>query len=173
MVRSCLLALAGLLCAALLGPPAAASAQGSANVSGIVLVRGGTAPPANAVVTIQLAEVVAGGAAGRVVAEQAFSTNGAQPPFAFTLRYNPALIDATKRYSLQGNIRWGGQVRYSTSVAYPVITFNNASGNIQVQMNSVGAPSLPTTGGSGQPLLLAVALLLAGLAAGAARRRLA
>ncbi|MEO7908118.1 MAG: YbaY family lipoprotein, partial [Roseiflexaceae bacterium] len=93
-----------------------------------------------------------------VIAEQSFSANGAQAPFPFTLQYDKARITTTGVYIVQGNIKVNGQLRYTTSVAYRVITQGSPT-NVAVTMDATG--TLPNTAG-GTALLLA-ALLLAAL----------
>jgi putative lipoprotein len=83
----------------LLALPAVASAQAAA-VSGTLSYRDRTALPANAVVTVQIARVTASGAP-EVIAEQRFTTNGAQPPFRYSIAYDASRIDANSTYTVQ------------------------------------------------------------------------
>lgn len=152
--------LALVLAALLLAQPGAAQAQGN-SVSGTITYNVRSALPANAVVTMQIAQVGASGAP-QLVAEQRFSTNGAQVPFRFTVPYDPARIDANATYTLQGNISVNGQIRFTTSQLYPVITRGNPSTNLSIVMVPVG--NLPNTS-SGEGLLALAALLVAGFVA--------
>ena len=133
-----------------------------AAVSGTLTYRDRMALPANAVVTVQIAEVPTAGRSGLVIAEQRFTTNGAQPPFRYNIPYDSARIDAAKQYTVQANIKLDGQVRYATNNVYRVIS----QGAGVVDINLVLAPSpnrLPNTNGSALPLVVAgVALLVAG-----------
>ena len=143
------------IAAVLLVLPAAAQAQNTYNVPGTANIRQRIALPNNAVVTMQLADVSRAGAPGQVIAEQSFSANGAQAPFPFTLQYDKARITTTGVYIVQGNIKINGQVRYSTTTAYRVITQGNPTA-VAVTMDAVG--TLPNTAG-GTNLLLGALLL--------------
>ena len=147
-------ALIVLVAAVLLALPAAALAQNTSTVTGTANILPRVALPNNAVVTVQLAELRAG-APALVIAEQTFTTNGAQAPFPFTLQYDKGRINTNSSYIVQGNIKVSGQMRYSTSTPYRVITQGNPT-NVAITMNAVG--TLPNT--SGRTGLLLGALLL-------------
>ncbi|NTV64862.1 MAG: hypothetical protein HGA65_15230 [Oscillochloris sp.] len=162
------LALGGLVLA-----PAGALAQSTTTISGIIFLSGSDTLPSRAIVTIQLTDITSGLSAAPVITERVFSTSGAQSPFSFSLPYDATKIDASHRYSIQGNINVSGQTLYTTSVAYPVITFASPTANLQVSMRKLATGGIPQASAGTQPLLLAGALLLAGLAAAGLRRRLA
>jgi putative lipoprotein len=143
------------IAAVLLALPAAALAQNTSSVTGTANIRQRIALPNNAVVTMQLADVSRAGAPGQVIAEQSFSANGAQAPFPFTLQYDKARITTTGVYIVQGNIKVNGQLRYTTTVAYRVITQGNPT-NVAVTMDAAGR--LPNAA-SGTSLLLGALLL--------------
>jgi putative lipoprotein len=157
----------------LLIAPAAATAQSTSSITGIIFLGGTAVLPSTAIVTIQLADVTTAGAPASVITQRIFSTGGAQSPFSFTLPYDPEQINPAHRYRIQGNIRVSGQTLYSTAVAYPVITFGSPTSNLQVTMAKVATGGLPQSSGGTLPLLLAGGLLLAGLGTMAIRRRLA
>jgi putative lipoprotein len=152
----------------LLGVAAPASAQGTAAVSGTLTYRDRSLLPANAVVTVQIAEVGTGGRSGTVIAEQRFTTNGAQPPFRYSITYDPARIDAAKQYTVQANISVNGQIRYTTNSLYRVITGGSPVSDVNLVMVATGR--LPTTSGGALPLLIAGLALLAAMAVFALRR---
>lgn len=151
----------------LLAIPGLASAQGAAAVSGTLTYRERATLPANAVVTVQVARVVAN-RAPEVVAEQRFTTNGAQPPFRYSIPYDTTRIDANSQYTVQSNISVGGQIRYTTNTLYPVITRGAPTQNVNMTLVSSGR--LPNTSGGASPLLIAGGALLAALAVFAVRR---
>jgi putative lipoprotein len=140
--------------AALLALPTAALAQNTSTVTGTVNLRQRIALPNNAVVTVQIAEVRQG-APALVIAEQTFTTNGAQPPLPFSVLYDKGRINTNAIYIIQGNIKVSGQVRYSTTAQYRVITQGNPT-NVAVTMDTVG--SLPNTSGGTNLLLGALVL---------------
>lgn len=151
----------------LLAAPGLTSAQGASAVSGTLTYRERVTLPANAVVTVQIARVAAN-SAPQVVAEQRFTTNGAQPPFRYSLPYDPARIDPNATYTVQSNITVGGQLRYTTNTVYPVITRGAPTQN--VNMTLVASGRLPNTSGGATPLMFAGGALLAALAVFAVRR---
>lgn len=154
----------------LLAVPALASAQQAAAVGGTLSYRDRTALPANAIVTVQIAEVPSAGRPGQVIAEQRFTTNGAQPPFRYSIAYDPARIDQARQYTVQSNISVGGQIRYSTNTVYRVIT--GGAPVTDVNMILVATTRLPPTSGGALPLALA-GLALLGAAAVFTLRRVA
>lgn len=144
------------LIALLLALPAAALAQNTSSVTGTVNLRQRIALPNNAIVTVQLADTSRQGAPARVLSQQAFSANGAQAPFPFTLQYDKGQITTTGTYIVQGNIKVDGQLRYTTTTAFRVITQGTPT-TIAITMDAVG--SLPNTAG-GTNLLLGALLLM-------------
>jgi putative lipoprotein len=143
------------IAAVLLTLPAAALAQNISTVAGTINIRQRIALPNNAVVTVQLADISRQGAPAQVIAEQTFTTNNAQPPLPFMLQYDKSRIVTNGIYIIQGNIKVNGQVRYTTTTPYRVITQGNPT-NVAVIMDAVGA--LPNTAG-GTGLLLGALLL--------------
>jgi putative lipoprotein len=141
--------------AVLLILPTAAQAQNTSSVTGTINIRQRVTIPNNAVVTIQLADASRQGAPALVLSQQSFNANGAQAPFPFTLQYDKGQITTTGVYIVQGNIRINGQVRYSTTSAFRVITQGNPT-TVGVTMDAVG--TLPNTAG-GTSLLLGALLL--------------
>jgi putative lipoprotein len=150
-------ALFALLVVALLALPAAAAAQATSRVTGTAVIRQRVALPNNAVVTFQLLDASRAGTAAVVLAEQKFTTNGRQAPFQFELQYDPARIQQSGVYVVQGNVVVDGRLRYATTQQYRVITGGGPS-TITIELQAI-AP-LPSTAG-GDMLLAIVALLLA------------
>lgn len=155
--------LAGMLAVAiaLLALPVLASAQDANTVSGTITYRDRVALPANAVVTVQIARVYAD-RGPEIIAEQSFATNGAQPPLAYSIAYDPARIDQNASYTVQSDISVNNQVRYSTNTIVPVITSGAPTQNVTMVLV---ARSLPNTSGGAWPLVLGGAALLAALGA--------
>lgn len=145
--------------AALLLTPGLALAQNTASITGTVTYLQRESLPANAVVTVQLADASRVGVPAELIAEQTFTSNGAQVPLRFELRYDPARIRANGVYSVQGNISVGGQLRYTTTTRYLVITGSRPTTNIQIVMQAAGSTSLPVTSGGNTALWIALVLL--------------
>lgn len=144
---------------ALLALPVLAQAQSANTVSGTITYRDRVALPANAVVTVQIARVWAD-RGPEVIAEQSFATNGAQPPLAYSIAYDPTRIDQDGSYTVQSNIKVNDQVRYSTSTIVPVITRGAPTQNVTM---IVVARTLPNTSGGAWPLVIAVVALFGAL----------
>jgi len=143
------------IAAVLLALPAAALAQNTSSVTGTINLRQRVALPNNAIITVQLADISRQGVPAPVLAQQTITANGAQAPFPFTLQYDKGQITTTGIYIVQGNIKVNGQLRYTTTTAFRVITHGNPT-SIGVTMDAVG--SLPNTAG-GTNLLLGALLL--------------
>jgi putative lipoprotein len=154
------LLLALVILATLLALPAAVLAQNTGNVTGTANILQRIALPNNAVVTMQLADVSRAGAPAQVIAEQRITTNGAQAPFAFNLQYDRGRIAANGTYIVQGNVTVGGQMRYTTTRQYRVLT-GGAPSTATVTLDAV---TLPRSSGGGW--MLALASLLLSLAVG-------
>ena len=120
--------------------PAIALAQATASVTGTVDIRPRATLPSNALVTVQLADASRTGAPAHVIVEQTFMTNGAQGPFSFKLQYSPLQIAVNHVYIVQGNIRVGGQWRYTTTRPYPVIT-QGSPATATVIMDAIPLPN--------------------------------
>jgi putative lipoprotein len=154
------LLLALVVVAMLLLLPAAALAQSTGTVTGTAVIAQRIALPNNAVLTVQLADASRAGAPAQVIAEQKRTTNGAQSPFPFTLTYDIARIAANGIYIVQGNVTVNGQLRFTTTQQYRVITGGNPS-TVTITLVAVTLPR----SGSGS-WLLAVAIVLLALAVG-------
>jgi putative lipoprotein len=59
------------------------------------------------------------------IAEQTIKPAGKQIPVAFDLVYDPARIDPRGHYSVQVRILVRGELRFTNTEAYPVITGGN------------------------------------------------
>jgi putative lipoprotein len=167
MIRSTLGLIGSLLLLMIPGP---VNAQGSAALSGILNCQEQITLPVNAIVTVQIAEL-RGSGAPQVVAEQRFTTNGAQPPFRYTIAYDPGRINTSAQYTLQSNISVDGQVRFTTNQVYRVITGGAPVSDVNILLVTTGA-KLPQTSGGSPLLMLSALLLLGGLAIFMLRRAL-
>lgn len=179
MKRLCLVAasaLALLVCQL----PSLAQAQ-SASVSGTVSYRERMALPDTATIRVVLADVSLAGALETVIAEQSFQSAGKQVPFDFSLAYDPSKIEDNHSYAVRAEITVDGQLWFTTTTHYGVITQGNPTTGLTLILERTSSaesgtntpPSgLPQTGGGAgfMPLLLLVALLAFGAASLALRR---
>jgi uncharacterized lipoprotein YbaY len=156
------------------------SAQGgfySGVVNGTVSYLQRIALPAGAVVNVQLQDVSLADVAAMVMGEQTITTTGNQVPFPFEIKYDPAAIQERNTYAVRATIKVNGQLMFTTTQQYRVITQGNPStvDLVLEQVDSSTPPpggdtdsppsTLPNTGamsGLGILLALGVALLLGG-----------
>jgi uncharacterized lipoprotein YbaY len=103
-------------------PPAAASESLSGTLSGTVtyLLRIALAP--DAVVEVTLQDVSKANAPAEVISTQTIETKGAQVPIAYSLKYDPAKIDAKNTYAVRATITEDGKLTWTSTKRYPVLT---------------------------------------------------
>lgn len=121
--RALVLALALAGCVARSAPPAAApppDGSGPLTIQVRVDYRQRVALPPTAVVRVQLQDVARADAPARVLAEETLTTQGAQVPFAFTLRAAAADVAPPARPVLRARIEVDGQLRFTNPAAVPV-----------------------------------------------------
>ena len=111
-------------------PPGGVSAP---SVSGTVSYRERIALPEGAVLSVRLEDVSRQNAAAILVAERTIPLAGQQVPIPFTLAYNAGAINANNQYVVRATIRapgtstGPGQLLFTTTRSYPVITRGNPS----------------------------------------------
>lgn len=123
-----------------------------AQVTGSVTYLQRIALPANAVVSVQLVNISRQDAPAVVLAEQTSPTNGQNPPYPFTLQYDPMQIVANNTYAVQARITVAGQLRFVSTQTYLVITQGRPTTNVEVIVEQAGGgtvPTLPVSGGGG------------------------
>jgi putative lipoprotein len=108
-------------------------------VSGTVAYRQRMALPPEAVIEVQLRELPAGETheSTTLVAEDKITVGNRQVPVPFTLRFDPAKINADRVYDVKARIRVGEQVRFSSGQVYPVLTQGNPS-HVDMILDPVG-----------------------------------
>lgn len=103
-------------------PPVPTPAPATATaVTGTLTYRERIALPPDAVATVVLIDASRADAPAVTIAEQTIAPAG-QVPIPFGLAYDPARIDPRLRYVVRGTITAGGQLLYTSTQAYPVIT---------------------------------------------------
>lgn len=141
-------------------------------VTGTVSYRERIALPAQAVINVQLQDVSRADAPATVLAEQTINAEGKQVPFAFDLPYDSTKIDERYTYAVRAQISVDGQLWFTTTERYPVITQGNPT-NVDLVLQRVDSSnpptdpdSLPATGSITFPtvslLLLSAGLLAVG-----------
>lgn len=97
----------------------AAMSQNAA-LTGTAAYRERMALPPDAVLVVRLSDVSRMDVAATVLASQSYAMQSV--PQAFTLAYDPALIDERFSYSVSAEIRIGDKVMFRTTQANPVLT---------------------------------------------------
>lgn len=98
----------------------------SAAVTGTLSYRERIALPPTAVVKVQLLDVSFADVAATVLDSLTLRpSEGKQVPSEFLLRYDPAQINARNTYAVRAQILADGQLLFTTTQAYPVITRGN------------------------------------------------
>ena len=118
-------------------PPAAASESLSGTLSGTVtyLLRIALAP--DAVVEVTLQDVSKADAPAEVISTQTIETEGAQVPIAYSLKYDPAKIDAKNTYAVRATITEGGKLTWTSTQRYPVLTRGAPVDNVEIIVEQV------------------------------------
>jgi uncharacterized lipoprotein YbaY len=116
-----------------------------ASVTGNVTYLQRIALPDDAVVTVQLQDVSLADAPATVLGEQVIQTEGKQVPFAYSVPYDPQQIQDNHSYGMRATIADGaGNLLFTSTTAYPVITQGNPTSNVEIVVQQV-APSAPAT----------------------------
>jgi putative lipoprotein len=153
-MRLLLLALIGLVLAGC----ASVSQPRTAELTGRVLYLERTALPRPGALRVTLEDVSRADAPAVIVAEQTIDViEGAGPPFAFALRYDPGRIEGRHVYVVRAEVRdAGGELRATTTDSYPVLTRGAQRAlevvlraTPQLQASAPPAPRAPARPGSG------------------------
>ncbi len=101
--------------------------------------------PDDAVVFVQLEQVPLNDEPTLVLGSQQFATEGNQVPFAFSISYNPDLINPERSYVVQAGIAAGdGQLLWITPAGgFPVLTQGNPASGIEIVLVQVGPAPAP------------------------------
>jgi putative lipoprotein len=110
----------------------------TASVAGTVTYLVRMALPPEAVINVQLRDVSKMDVASELIAETTFEAEGSQVPFPFTIAYDPDVIVESNTYSLSATITLDGQVIFRTTQAYPVITQDNPTKDIELVLEPMG-----------------------------------
>lgn len=89
----------------------------------------------NSVVEVELQDVSRQDAA-IILGKQTITTNGKQVPFEFEIPYDPALIQEGHTYVIRAQIFAGGQLRFTSTSPYAVIT-NGRPNRVDVRVDPV------------------------------------
>jgi putative lipoprotein len=96
--------------------------------------------PSGARLEVRLLDISRADTAATVLAETIIE-NAGQPPYAFTLAYEPALIIERHSYSVRAILTHEGRLLFTTDQVYPVIT-NGAPKEVNLMLRQVQRTSL-------------------------------
>lgn len=114
----------------------AQSAGSGPMITGTISYMARMALPPNAAIEVRLEDVSLADAPAKLVAENVFSLGNKQVPVPFQLPYNPAEIKRSHRYSVRANITVDGDLLFTTTQSYPVIT-NGAPKDVALVLQAV------------------------------------
>jgi uncharacterized lipoprotein YbaY len=112
-------------------------------ITGMVTYRDRSGLPRDAVLNVELREVLSYSTARPIVLTRQ-SYTAARQPVSFSLDYDPTQIDARRNYVLHANITAGGRQIYAMRQDQPILG-NNSSQNVQLLVESTGS-SFPGNG---------------------------
>ena len=113
-------------------------------ITGTLTYMARMALPPDAAIDVRLEDVSLGDAPAKLVAENIFALGQNQVPVPFQLPYNPAQIQPSHRYSVRATITVDGNLLFTTTQMYPVLT-NGASSDVALLVEPVRtAPSRPS-----------------------------
>ncbi len=127
-----------LISLALLSPVAVA--QGTNSVTGTATYRERIALPPDAVFEATLEDVSRAGAPADIIGHTRLEKPG-QPPFKFSIQYDPARIVESRTYSVRARVTAGGNLMFITDQAYPVLTQGRGSQVAMMIMRRAGSSS--------------------------------
>jgi len=124
-------------------------------VSGTATYLERMALPPDAVFEVRLEDVSRAGAAADILAETRVESPG-NPPFAFTLSYDPARIDATHSYSIRARVLHGDDLLFTSDTHTP-LPAGDSSAPLEILMvragaARMGAPDTPDAAGDSSVL---------------------
>jgi uncharacterized lipoprotein YbaY/heat shock protein HslJ len=132
----------------LLGPPllllavAAPPAPETNAITGTASYRERIAVPRSAVFEAILEDVSRAGAPATVVARQRLSPAGS-PPYTVRIPFNPARIQASRRYVVRATLWAGSAMRWTTDTVVPVLT-RGAGTTVELRLERVPPPAAPS-----------------------------
>jgi len=112
-------------------------------ITGTLTYMARMALPPDAAIDVRLEDVSLADAPAKPVAENIFALGQSQVPVPFQLPYNPSEIQPSHRYSVRANITVDGNLLFTTTQLYPVLT-NGASTDVALLLERVQSrPSEP------------------------------
>jgi putative lipoprotein len=119
--------------------PMSGEVNRAGSVRGTAAYRERIALPTNAVFEAILEDVSRAGARAEVIA-RILNEQPGNPPIPFVIAYDPARINANRRYVVRARILVAGELWFSTDQNYPVLTAGHGS-EVQLLLRRVHAPA--------------------------------
>ncbi|MDT0630960.1 YbaY family lipoprotein [Rubrivirga sp. S365] len=117
-------------------PAEPGAAESDAVLTGEVFYLPRIALPPDAVVHVRLDDA----GAAEMLAEETIAVEGRSVPVSFTLRYDPARIDSSRRYVVHAEIRDGsGALQWVTDPDVPALTQGASADGLKVRVVQAGA----------------------------------
>lgn len=126
--------------------------QGTLAINGSATYRERIALPADAVFEAMLEDVSRADSVSRVISRSRVERPG-NPPFQFTISYDPGQIVPNHIYSVRARITEGERLLFTTDQRYQVLTQGHGSEIGMMMLRSVSAPTTaPSPSAAGIPL---------------------
>lgn len=117
-------------------------------VTGSVWIRQRVALPPDAVLTVTLADASLADAPSKILAQKAVRTDGKQPPYSFTLPFNPSDVQPNARVLLSAAISVNNQLIFVTDTVKPVVTQGGTKADLTLVPVPQRAVPVQTNGGA-------------------------
>jgi putative lipoprotein len=139
-----LVALGGLLVSMQTGVAGqnAPAADAAGTVTGVATYRERIAMPKNAVFEATLADVSKMDAPAETIGT-AVMENPGNPPYHFSISYDPRRIVDNHSYAVRATIKIGGELAFTSDTSYPVITRGNGK-EVNILLKSAGGRTAST-----------------------------
>jgi putative lipoprotein len=119
-------------------PVPAPSPPATATLTGTVTYRQRIALPPEAIVTVRLEDTSLADAPAVPVVQYSFGAEGRQVPLPFEFTFDPASIKDGNTYSVRASIEIEGELRWTSTTAYHVLTRGNPS-QVDIVVDPVNA----------------------------------
>jgi putative lipoprotein len=120
-----------------IGVAAVSGSAATAQVTGTVAYRERIALRPTALIKVQLIDASRADARAVVLGEAISEAGGRQPPFAFSIAYDPAKIEENRAYAVQARIEEDGSLRFINDQRHAVIT-RGAPTRVEMVLIQVG-----------------------------------
>ncbi|NEQ47755.1 MAG: hypothetical protein F6K00_31185 [Leptolyngbya sp. SIOISBB] len=114
----------------------ACESQAASAITGTVTYRERIALPPDATVVVTLEDVSRADTHSTVIAGDIIHTSGQQVPIPYSVTYDPADIVPQNRYVVRAQIFYDGDLSWTSTTAYPVITQDNPT-DVEIMVQQI------------------------------------